>query len=72
MNDVVEFAATARRLRSQLLILFVSTTGDGEQTDSMQHIWNQLYVLRARATSSLFPVMSRVDHDVDLIVSFTL
>jgi flavodoxin len=41
MRDLHEFAASARQ-QSSLIILFVSTTGDGEHTDSMQHSWKQL------------------------------
>jgi sulfite reductase alpha subunit-like flavoprotein len=29
-------------LKNSFLILFVSTTGDGEHTDSIQHFWRQL------------------------------
>lgn len=52
MSDVVDFATThsnnhhdPRTNKSTLLVFFISTTGDGEQPDSMQHIWKQLYVV---------------------------
>jgi sulfite reductase alpha subunit-like flavoprotein len=34
------------------VVLFVSTTGDGEQPDNMKRVWRQLYVRvrRLRAT----------------------
>jgi sulfite reductase alpha subunit-like flavoprotein len=31
---------------SSLVIMFVSTTGDGEQPDNMKLVWRQLYVRR--------------------------
>lgn len=43
MSNIKEFAAQYGDSKT-LLVLFVSTTGDGEQTDSMQRIWKQLYV----------------------------
>lgn len=40
--DVSAFAEESKSRPSRLLVLFVSTTGDGEQTDSIQSTWQQL------------------------------
>lgn len=41
-GSVSSWAATIQN--TELLVLFVSTTGDGEQPDNMKQIWKQLYV----------------------------
>lgn len=38
-GDLTQFC---HRLRGSFLILIVSTTGDGEQTDSIRHTWKLL------------------------------
>ena len=40
-NDLHNWAENLRKNRA-LLLLFISTTGDGEHTDTIQRLWRQL------------------------------
>jgi hypothetical protein len=44
--SIIDFAksTTAETKEKTFLLLFVSTTGDGEQVDAMQATWKLLYV----------------------------
>jgi len=59
MNDVVEFARRLRvrnyeRKKKTLLLLFVSTTGDGEQVDSMTRIWEAQFLQKMALAPNAF------------------
>ena len=41
IRDISEFASSLRQ-SGTFLVMFVSTTGDGEHTDTIQRTWQQL------------------------------
>jgi sulfite reductase alpha subunit-like flavoprotein len=66
-DDEATGVATAEPSEKVLHVLFVSTTGDGEQPDNMKQIWRKLYVLAFTRDQALqcysYTLFSSVSHE---------